>query len=122
MKTVYARTHAHAHTHTHTHTHTPILRLSLVSKNTLSLVSSGYHVSGVFMKNWDSLDEKGVCTSDKDCEDAYRSCQVLGIPFHQVSYVKEYWNEVFRYLGHLGKFLNHTQCILCCLLCFFNAL
>ncbi|XP_059894764.1 mitochondrial tRNA-specific 2-thiouridylase 1 isoform X1 [Gadus macrocephalus] len=61
----------------------------------LLLKRMGYHVSGVFMKNWDSLDEKGVCTSDKDCEDAYRSCQVLGIPFHQVSYVKEYWNEVF---------------------------
>lgn len=48
------------------------------------------------MKNWDSLDEHGVCTADKDCEDAYRVCQILDIPFHQVSYVKEYWNDVFR--------------------------
>ncbi|CAL8385685.1 unnamed protein product [Gadus morhua 'NCC'] len=61
----------------------------------LLLKRMGYHVSGVFMKNLDSLDEKGVCTSDKDCEDAYLSCQVLGIPFHQVPYVKECWNEVF---------------------------
>lgn len=50
------------------------------------------------MKNWDSLDEKGVCTTEKDCEDAYRVCQTLDIAFHQVSYVKEYWHEVFRYL------------------------
>ncbi|XP_057598727.1 mitochondrial tRNA-specific 2-thiouridylase 1 isoform X3 [Hippopotamus amphibius kiboko] len=47
------------------------------------------------MKNWDLLDERGVCTADKDCEDAYRVCQILDIPFRQVSYVKEYWNDVF---------------------------
>ncbi|KAJ3612424.1 hypothetical protein NHX12_020700 [Muraenolepis orangiensis] len=58
----------------------------------------GYHVSGVFMKNWDTLDERGVCAAERDCEDAHRSCQVLGVPFHQVSYVKEYWNEVFSNL------------------------
>lgn len=49
------------------------------------------------MKNWDSLDERGVCTADRDCEDAYRVCQILDIPFRQVSYVKEYWNDVFRW-------------------------
>lgn len=48
------------------------------------------------MKNWDLLDEKGVCTSEQDCEDAYKVCRQLDIPFHQVSYVKEYWHEVFR--------------------------
>lgn len=51
------------------------------------------------MKNWDALEEQGVCTADRDCEDAYRVCQVLDIPFHQVSYVKEYWNDVFRCVG-----------------------
>lgn len=54
-------------------------------------------MTGVFMKNWDVVDEKGICSADKDCEDAYRVCQILDIPFRQVSYVKEYWNEVFRY-------------------------
>lgn len=49
------------------------------------------------MRNWDSLDEHGVCTADRDCEDAYRVCQILDIPFRQVSYVKEYWNDVFRW-------------------------
>lgn len=49
------------------------------------------------MKNWDSLDERGVCTADRDCEDAYRVCRILDIPFRQVSYVKEYWNDVFRW-------------------------
>ncbi|XP_060100749.1 mitochondrial tRNA-specific 2-thiouridylase 1 isoform X1 [Heteronotia binoei] len=64
----------------------------------LLLRRRGYQVTGVFMKNWDVVDEKGICSADKDCEDAYRVCQILDIPFHQVSYVKEYWNEVFSYL------------------------
>lgn len=64
----------------------------------LLLKRRGYNVTGVFMKNWDSLDESGVCSSDKDCEDAFKVCQSLDIPFHQVSYVKEYWHEVFTYL------------------------
>uniref|UniRef100_UPI0037E94665 mitochondrial tRNA-specific 2-thiouridylase 1 n=1 Tax=Semicossyphus pulcher TaxID=241346 RepID=UPI0037E94665 len=64
----------------------------------LLLKRRGYNVTGVFMKNWDSLDEKGVCTTEKDCEDAYKVCQILDIPFHQVSYVKEYWHEVFSNL------------------------
>ncbi|XP_061920579.1 mitochondrial tRNA-specific 2-thiouridylase 1 [Entelurus aequoreus] len=64
----------------------------------LILKRRGYNVTGVFMKNWDSLDESGVCTTEKDCEDAYKVCQSLDIPFHQVSYVKEYWHEVFSNL------------------------
>ncbi|XP_069485333.1 mitochondrial tRNA-specific 2-thiouridylase 1 isoform X2 [Ambystoma mexicanum] len=64
----------------------------------LLLKRRGYEVTGVFMKNWDAVDESGLCTADKDCEDAYRVCQTLDIPFHQVSYIKEYWHDVFSYL------------------------
>ncbi|KAJ4924668.1 hypothetical protein JOQ06_003620 [Pogonophryne albipinna] len=64
----------------------------------LLLKRRGYSVTGVFMKNWDSLDESGVCNTETDCEDAYRVCQSLDIPFHQVSYIKEYWHEVFSQL------------------------
>ncbi|XP_029472128.1 mitochondrial tRNA-specific 2-thiouridylase 1 isoform X1 [Rhinatrema bivittatum] len=69
----------------------------------LLLKRRGYDVMGVFMKNWDSVDERGVCTSDKDCDDAYRVCQKLDIPFYQVSYVKEFWHDVFSY------FLNEYE-------------
>uniref|UniRef100_H2S6F5 Mitochondrial tRNA-specific 2-thiouridylase 1 n=1 Tax=Takifugu rubripes TaxID=31033 RepID=H2S6F5_TAKRU len=62
----------------------------------LLLKRRGYNVTGVFMKNWDPLDERGVCTTEKDCEDAYKVCQILDLPFNQVSYVKEYWHKVFR--------------------------
>ncbi|XP_058481146.1 mitochondrial tRNA-specific 2-thiouridylase 1 [Solea solea] len=64
----------------------------------LLLKRRGFSVTGVFMKNWDSLDESGVCSTEKDCEDAHKVCRILEIPFHQVSYVKEYWHEVFSNL------------------------
>ncbi|KAL0962786.1 hypothetical protein UPYG_G00345440 [Umbra pygmaea] len=64
----------------------------------LLLRRRGYSVTGVFMKNWDILDETGVCSSERDCEDAYKVCQSLDIPFHHVSYVKEYWHDVFTNL------------------------
>ncbi|XP_070611446.1 mitochondrial tRNA-specific 2-thiouridylase 1-like isoform X4 [Erythrolamprus reginae] len=50
------------------------------------------------MNNWDLVDEKGICQGNQDYEDAYKVCQILNIPFRQVSHVKEYWNEVFSYL------------------------
>ncbi|XP_033116546.1 mitochondrial tRNA-specific 2-thiouridylase 1-like [Anneissia japonica] len=64
----------------------------------LILKSKGYQVTGIFMKNWDSLDENGECQADKDAEDAQYICKHLGISFQQVNFVKEYWHEVFSYL------------------------
>ncbi|XP_032348364.1 mitochondrial tRNA-specific 2-thiouridylase 1 isoform X2 [Camelus ferus] len=91
----------------------------------LLLRRRGYQVTGVFMKNWDLLDESGVCTADKDCEDAYRVCQILDIPFHQVSYVKEYWNDVFSdFLNEYEKGRTPNPDIVCNkhikFSCFFN--
>ena len=34
------------------------------------IIPQGYEVVGVFMKNWDGVDETGVCTADKDAEEA----------------------------------------------------
>ena len=61
-------------------------------------IITGYEVIGLFMRNWDVANEKGVCMADKDMEDAQLVCQHIGIPFHEVNFVKEYWNEVFRYI------------------------
>uniref|UniRef100_A0A4W4G856 Mitochondrial tRNA-specific 2-thiouridylase 1 n=1 Tax=Electrophorus electricus TaxID=8005 RepID=A0A4W4G856_ELEEL len=84
------------------------------SVSALLLKRRGYFVTGVFMKNWDSLDEKGSCTSEKDCEDAYKVCQLLDMPFHQVSYVKEYWHEVFsNLLGEYQKGRTPNPDIMC---------
>uniref|UniRef100_A0A8C3VRI2 Mitochondrial tRNA-specific 2-thiouridylase 1 n=1 Tax=Catagonus wagneri TaxID=51154 RepID=A0A8C3VRI2_9CETA len=91
----------------------------------LLLRRRGYQVTGVFMKNWDSLDEHGVCTADRDCEDAYRVCQILDLPFRQVSYVKEYWNHVFSdFLNEYEKGRTPNPDIICNkhikFSCFFN--
>ncbi|OQV12837.1 Mitochondrial tRNA-specific 2-thiouridylase 1 [Hypsibius exemplaris] len=55
----------------------------------------GFDVVGVFMRNWDLTDETGHCQADKDCEDAAEICRKIGIPFHEVNFVKEYWTHVF---------------------------
>ncbi|XP_078676970.1 mitochondrial tRNA-specific 2-thiouridylase 1-like [Branchiostoma floridae x Branchiostoma belcheri] len=61
----------------------------------LLLKRKGYQVTGVFMRNWDTVNELGVCQADRDCEDAEFVCRRLDIPFHQVNLVKDYWNDVF---------------------------
>ena len=64
----------------------------------LLLKNKGYEVVGAFMKNWDGVDETGVCSADKDCEVAESVAKKLDIKFHVVNLVKEYWNEVFSEL------------------------
>ena len=52
---------------------------------------------GIHMRNWDASDENpGACTADQDSEDAAAVCKQLGVPFREVSFVKEYWNRVFE--------------------------
>ncbi|KAK2576050.1 hypothetical protein KPH14_007391 [Odynerus spinipes] len=64
----------------------------------LLLKRKGFNVTGVFMKNWDIVDETGVCTTEKDYEDAKKVCEKLDIPLVKVNFVKEYWNHVFSNL------------------------
>ncbi|KAL5014729.1 hypothetical protein ScPMuIL_008999 [Solemya velum] len=61
----------------------------------LLLKEKGYEVVGLFMKNWDIANEQGKCMVDDDRKDAEFVCKRIGIPFHEVNFVKEYWNEVF---------------------------
>lgn len=64
----------------------------------LALKKKGFDVCGVFMNNWDVAEEGGECTVRKDEEDARFVCRALDIPFREVSFVKDYWNEVFTYV------------------------
>ena len=50
------------------------------------------------MRNWDGREETGFCQADDDAENAERTCKILGIPFVEVSFIKEYWNHVFEYV------------------------
>ncbi|KAJ6635341.1 Mitochondrial tRNA-specific 2-thiouridylase 1 [Pseudolycoriella hygida] len=66
----------------------------------LLLKKRGFEVVGAFMKNWDQVDEKGICPGEADWEDAQWVCRKLDIPLVQVNFVKEFWNDVF---GHFLK-------------------
>ena len=48
------------------------------------------------MRNWDVRDEQGNCSADSALEDASFVCNHLDIELHEVNFVKEYWNNVFR--------------------------
>lgn len=60
------------------------------------LKQQGYSVHGIYMRNWDAYDERGVCTSTEDWEDVQRVCEHLGITCESVDFVKEYWTDVFQ--------------------------
>lgn len=67
------------------------------SVSALLLKQAGYRVIGLFMKNWEEKDERGVCTSTKDYEDVIKVCETLDIPYYSVNFVKEYWDHVFTH-------------------------
>lgn len=61
------------------------------------LKEQGYNVIGMFMKNWEELDEKGVCQSAKEFQDVIKVCEKLDIPYYSVDFVKEYRDQVFSH-------------------------
>ena len=63
----------------------------------LLLKEQGYHVVGLFMRNWEENDENGACTAEEDYEDVVRVCGLLDIPFYVADFSKEYLDRVFSY-------------------------
>ena len=63
----------------------------------LLLKEQGYHVVGLFMKNWEEDDVGGACTAEEDFEDVKRVCGLLGMPYYSVNFAKEYMERVFSY-------------------------
>ena len=61
----------------------------------LVLKEAGYKVIGLFMKNWEELDEHGVCQSSKEYADVVSVCETIGIPYYAVDFIKEYKEQVF---------------------------
>jgi tRNA-specific 2-thiouridylase len=59
----------------------------------LLLKQAGHTVEGLFMSNWD--DDDDYCTAAEDFQDARRTCEVLAIPLHRVSFATEYRERVF---------------------------
>lgn len=61
------------------------------------LREQGYHVEGLFMKNWEQDDKDGYCAAAIDLADAKSVCDQLGIPLHTVNFAEEYWQRVFSH-------------------------
>ncbi len=84
------------------------------SVSALLLKQQGYHVIGMFMKNWEETDENGVCKATKDYEDVIKVCEQIGIPYYSVSFVKEYQEQVFsHFLAELKAGYTPNPDILC---------
>ncbi|GHB27719.1 tRNA-specific 2-thiouridylase MnmA [Salinicola rhizosphaerae] len=67
------------------------------SVTALLLLEQGYHVEGLFMKNWDEDDGTDYCTAMADLADAEAVCATLGIKLHTANFAAEYWDNVFEH-------------------------
>lgn len=77
------------------------------------LKEQGYHVEGLFMKNWEETNNL-YCTSSADLLDAQSVCHQLNINLHTVDFSKEYWDNVFSYfLNNLKQGLTPNPDVLC---------
>lgn len=61
------------------------------------LIQQGYHVEGLFMKNWEADESDQYCTAAQDFQDAERICEQLQIPLHVANFSQQYWDKVFSY-------------------------
>jgi tRNA-specific 2-thiouridylase len=61
------------------------------------LKEQGHNVIGLFMKNWEELDDNGECTATKDFEDVAKVCEKIDIPYYSVEFIKEYRDHVFKH-------------------------
>lgn len=57
----------------------------------------GYETIGIFMKNWEELDENGQCTSEMDSKDAQSVANDIDIPYYVLNFVDEYKENVFQF-------------------------
>jgi len=48
------------------------------------LKRKGYQVIGVYMHNWDTLDEKGICPGEQDWRDVQKVGKILNIETKRV--------------------------------------
>lgn len=71
------------------------------------LKKQGYHVIGLFMRNWDSMINNDIlgnkninqemCPQERDYQDALLASKIIGIELKRVDFVQEYWENVFQY-------------------------
>ena len=67
------------------------------SVSALLLQQQGYHVEGLFMKNWDEDDGTDYCTAKEDLADAQAVADKIGMKLHTANFASEYWDNVFEH-------------------------
>ncbi|MCK5639671.1 MAG: tRNA 2-thiouridine(34) synthase MnmA [Gammaproteobacteria bacterium] len=78
------------------------------------LKQQGYHVEGLFMKNWEEDDSYSHCASAEDTKDAKSVCESLDIPLHTRNFATEYWDNVFEhFLDEYARGRTPNPDILC---------
>lgn len=84
------------------------------SVSALLLKQQGFKVIGLFMKNWEEVDEQGVCKSSQEYEDAMAVSDKIGISCYSVNFVKEYWDQVFsHFLSEFRQGFTPNPDVLC---------
>lgn len=61
------------------------------------LQQQGYHVVGLFMKNWEEDDNEEYCSAAVDLADAKAVCDKLNIELFTINFAAEYWDNVFEH-------------------------
>ena len=78
------------------------------------LKERGYNVIGLFMKNWEEIDDTGVCPAEEDYKDVISVCEKLKIPYKSVDFIKEYRDQVFaQFLDEYERGFTPNPDILC---------
>ncbi len=78
------------------------------------LKEQGHEVIGLFMRNWEEKDGRGVCKASLEYEDVARTCDQLKIPHYSVDFVEEYRDRVFAsFLADLRAGLTPNPDVLC---------
>ncbi|HUY02863.1 MAG TPA: tRNA 2-thiouridine(34) synthase MnmA [Rhodocyclaceae bacterium] len=73
------------------------------SVSALLLKQQGWHVIGLFMKNWEDDDDAEYCSTRQDLIDVAAVCDVIGIDLEVVNFSAEYKDRVF------AEFLREYQ-------------
>ena len=69
----------------------------------LLLKQQGYHVIGLFMKNWEDDDDEEYCASRQDLIDVMSVADIIGIDVEVINFAAEYRERVF------AEFLREYQ-------------
>jgi len=80
----------------------------------LLLKELGLDVFGVFMRNWNELDERGTCLAEYEYQDVIKVCEQIGVPYYSVDLSQDYQQKVFQtFLEEIQMGLTPNPDILC---------